>query len=117
MLILFFIIAVWNGNYAGVLSAIKAGANINSVGTSHGTYDPSSPLIDRNFLNFLKRFIFKINFKVMYNNQNNINITNLLISAGSNLNYQNKNGYSALMIGELNLQLKNICLTFHLFCS
>jgi ankyrin repeat protein len=36
----------------------------------------------------------------MYNNQNNINITNLLISAGSNLNYQNKNGYSALMIGE-----------------
>ena len=36
----------------------------------------------------------------MYNRQTNINITNLLISAGSNLNYQNKNGYTALIIGK-----------------
>jgi ankyrin repeat protein len=48
----------------------------------------------------------------MYNNQNNVNITNLLISSGSNLNYQNKNGYSALMIGEFNFQFKIFFLNF-----
>ena len=41
------ILAVWNGNYAGVVAAIKAGANVNSVGTSHGSFDPASSLIDR----------------------------------------------------------------------
>jgi hypothetical protein len=37
----------------------------------------------------------------------------LLISAGSNLNYQNKNGYSALMIGEwVKLAVKKYLLNF-----
>ncbi len=36
----------------------------------------------------------------MYNNHDDVNIVNFLISAGSNLNYQNSNGYTALMIGN-----------------
>ena len=36
----------------------------------------------------------------MNNQNNNINITNLLISAGANLTYQNIYGYTALIAGN-----------------
>ena len=36
----------------------------------------------------------------MYNNNDNVMIANLLISSGSNLNYQNDNGYTALIVGK-----------------
>jgi ankyrin repeat protein len=42
----------------------------------------------------------------MYNNNNNQNITLELISAGADVNFQNKNGYTALMIGNLQLYAK-----------
>jgi ankyrin repeat protein len=38
---------------------------------------------------------------VIYNNHDSISIANLLVSSGSNLNYQNVNGYTALMVGKL----------------
>jgi ankyrin repeat protein len=38
---------------------------------------------------------------VIYNNHDSISIENLLVSSGSNLNYQNVNGYTALMVGKL----------------
>ncbi len=38
---------------------------------------------------------------MIYNNHDSISIENLLVSSGSNLNYQNVNGYTALMVGKL----------------
>ena len=41
-----------------------------------------------------------------YGRRDSLNITNTLISAGVDLNYQNSNGYTALIIGCL--KIKNL---------
>lgn len=72
--------AAWNGDYTAVLAAIQAGGNVNSMGPKYRNYNSTSPLFD-----------------LLNNRHNNCNITNLLISAGANLNYKNNYGYTALI--------------------
>jgi hypothetical protein len=42
---------------------------------------------------------------VAYGRRDSLNITNTLISAGEDLNYQNSNGYTALIIGCLKIKI------------
>lgn len=87
-----------------VQNAIRAGANVNSQGPPYLFYDPASPLIDRKLFLFKQKIMYwyiayYYDIEVIYGRQNNIEIANLLIDSGANLNYQNGYGYTALILG------------------
>jgi hypothetical protein len=54
---------------------------------------------------------------VAYGRRDSLNITNTLISAGQDLNYQNTNGYTALIIGCLKIKnlLESILINYFSF--
>jgi len=71
------------------------------MGPRYRNYESTSPLFDCKYkLISNTNYGLKIFNLVLNNRRNNCNITNLLVSAGANLDYKNNYGYTALITGK-----------------